>query len=125
MLYLKALAAAILAMGSRGALAATPTAEYYSDFNSQPGTQKLRVCKHADFVDCVILGGAINTCYNVPSSWNDVISSIRVPAFVSQCVIYEHASCTGQSLRVGTLLGVDNLKDYSLNDKVSSFRCSS
>jgi hypothetical protein len=80
MLYLKALAAAILAMGSREALAATPTAEYYFDFNSQPGTQKLRVCKHADFVDCVILGGAINTC----CKWT-AIDNVLTYCFPNEC----------------------------------------
>lgn len=61
-MHLETAVTVLLAWATPGALAVAPTAEHYFNMNPVNGVVKVRVCKHAWYEDCTILGGRYNTC---------------------------------------------------------------
>ena len=78
----------------------------------------LYVCEHANWGGaCATWGGLGNqVCYNVPSAWNDVISS--TDTYGHTCTFFEHAGCTGDQSTVN-----GGVNWGYMNDKITSFRC--
>ncbi|KAH8587776.1 hypothetical protein B0O99DRAFT_640769 [Bisporella sp. PMI_857] len=63
----------------------------------------------------------LNRCYNLGNGWNDVISSLRVPGGTSGCTFFVDAGCGGFGF--GYLPGDRPTIVSSLNDRISSYRC--
>ncbi|KUJ19318.1 uncharacterized protein LY89DRAFT_488424 [Mollisia scopiformis] len=71
--------------------------------------------------NCVEMNGAYNTCTDVPTSFNDVISSIAGDQRTS-CRAYMDAGCNGDSFVVPKGVQLMRIPE-TFNDQISSFWC--
>ncbi|KAI5816156.1 hypothetical protein BZA77DRAFT_369136 [Pyronema omphalodes] len=60
-------------------------------------------------------------CHNVPSEFNDKISSFG-PDDGTFCFVYEHENCKGAS-KLLEYPGSDYLSEFGFNDRISAFAC--
>ncbi|KAK4654115.1 hypothetical protein QC762_401176 [Podospora pseudocomata] len=115
----------LIAMGVLSATAA-PTVHTSSDGRITAGqnTAFVFACQNARWGNpCQTFGSNPGTCFNVPGSYNDRISSIRnLDKNRFHCVWYEHSNCGGRSY--------GNQEDANLHDgngffsdRISSWRC--
>ncbi|KAH7032662.1 uncharacterized protein B0I36DRAFT_361442 [Microdochium trichocladiopsis] len=84
-----------------------------------------KVCRHADFKDCLDYPANLGSCINAPNGWNDAISSVKTTDPFIYCFIYRDSNCSGD--RGGPVYDDDrhrNLEDFAWNDVISSWRCS-
>ncbi|TFK42095.1 hypothetical protein BDQ12DRAFT_720102 [Crucibulum laeve] len=84
-------------------------------------TANLLICEHADMHGrCRTFTYTNGTCYNLPSDFNDVISSVAPQGDGHNCTLWEDYNCTGQNVNVNRYMpALDNF-----NDRASSFSCS-
>ncbi|PVH94147.1 hypothetical protein DM02DRAFT_540064 [Periconia macrospinosa] len=84
----------------------------------QAQASSIFVCEHADFGgNCVNIDGLESgVCYNLNSSWNDVISSTDTNGHT--CTVFEHQGCTGDQSTVN-----GRVNWGYMNDKITSLRC--
>ncbi|CAI6332809.1 unnamed protein product [Periconia digitata] len=65
-----------------------------SDSVSAAASDLITVCKDTNFNNCKNFSGEVNKCYDLPSEWNDVASSVR--AWPGRwCYIYKDFACGG------------------------------
>ncbi|KXX81183.1 hypothetical protein MMYC01_201587 [Madurella mycetomatis] len=125
MIALKSLAA-ILALGVISATAAPADNVVETKLvKARQNTVQVHVCEHIDWRGaCRIFTSNAGACFNLPSEWNDRISSIQnLQSSNFHCVWWQHGGCTGEQY--------DNQEDADLadgngawNDRISSWRCS-
>ncbi|KEZ39135.1 hypothetical protein SAPIO_CDS10533 [Scedosporium apiospermum] len=101
-----------------------PIAKDGTDISPLAVKASITYCEHTNWNgQCETRLQPLTECYNLPSSWNDRISSIRNDSRSSyKCTWYEHGNCQGRSY--------DNQNDANLadgdgffNDRISSWSC--
>ncbi|KAK4043825.1 hypothetical protein C8A01DRAFT_43380 [Parachaetomium inaequale] len=127
MVSLKSVAAAVLGLGVLSATAA-PAASSVGEAKAVAGRQnrvEVHACEHTDWRGaCQVFSSIAGSCFNVPSEWDNRISSIQnLQKSNFKCTWYQYGGCTGQSY--------DNQEDADLsdgngawNDRISSWNCS-
>ncbi|KAJ7175199.1 hypothetical protein C8R43DRAFT_943465 [Mycena crocata] len=71
---------------------------------------------------CVNASTPPNQCVNVPGQHNDKASSARANAN-SQCTLYKHGNCVGETLDIAPLQTINKFSDYNFDNLMSAYRC--
>ncbi|KID84702.1 Beta/gamma crystallin [Metarhizium guizhouense ARSEF 977] len=82
-------------------------------------------CKHVDFEPpCIYMAAPTGRCVNLPSAWNDEVSSLRPDPQIESCRFFQHYNCQGPSFDA-SYPGYSNLINDvpGFNDQISSFMC--
>ncbi|KFZ18408.1 hypothetical protein V502_04112 [Pseudogymnoascus sp. VKM F-4520 (FW-2644)] len=111
-------------IGSLSAMVlATPTPDLPVATRALP---QIRLCKDAQYKNCINKDVTVGTCQDLDKSWNDAISSIdfHTPD-VGTCVFYQDYGCEGDHVEsdYNDDDHIANLDEYGFNDQISSFIC--
>ncbi|KAG8428358.1 hypothetical protein J3459_003991 [Metarhizium acridum] len=87
--------------------------------NPRPGVLFCRDIGQAK--PCLYMSCPADKCLDMPTGWNDQVSSLRPDAHCGICTYYQDSSCKGGSFSSWT----SDLEDAppGWNDKISSFKC--
>ncbi|EGX87731.1 hypothetical protein CCM_09353 [Cordyceps militaris CM01] len=99
--------------------AATISAEVEPSY----GYGGVKFCKHWNQGQPCITLDCCSSCDNMPSDWNDQVSSYQVTRGCGPCTFYEHNDCGGASFTSHDN-EPQNVPEGWWNDRISSYRCS-
>ncbi|TFK42094.1 hypothetical protein BDQ12DRAFT_677637 [Crucibulum laeve] len=90
-------------------------------YNAAQANANLLVCVDLDLHgSCAMFAYTTGVCYNLPTSYNDAVSSVTPEGDGHACTLYQDVGCTGPSFTV-----VQYERWLSgFNDVASSFLCS-
>ncbi|KAJ7698770.1 hypothetical protein B0H14DRAFT_2549119 [Mycena olivaceomarginata] len=80
------------------------------------------ICKDLIFGTCTEVLYNNGICFNVPTGWNDVVSSVQVPNG-AVCSLFKDGGCGGNWI-VAIAPGYSNLQSQGFNDIMTAYKCS-
>ncbi|KAJ6574234.1 hypothetical protein B0H19DRAFT_933569, partial [Mycena capillaripes] len=80
------------------------------------------ICKDLGFVTCTQVLYSNGVCSNVPTGWNDAVSSVQV-LDGTVCTLFKDSDCSGNWI-VAIAPGYSNFQSQGFNDVLTAYKCS-